>query len=71
MARESLCIVARGQETGLIGHHSERLPVNGQLLEFRADIIHIGVPDLLGHAPLALAQQHGIARCEHHTRYEP
>ena len=45
--------------------------VKRQLLDFQPDIIHIGVPDLLGHAALALAQRHGIpAVASYHTRYE-
>ena len=45
--------------------------VKRQLLDFAPDIIHIGVPDFLGHAALALARQHGIpAVASYHTRYE-
>ncbi len=45
--------------------------VKRQLLDFTPDIIHIGVPDLLGHAALALAHKHGItAVASYHTRYE-
>ncbi len=45
--------------------------VKRQLLDFAPDIIHIGVPDLLGHAALRLAQKHGIpAVASYHTRYE-
>jgi glycosyltransferase involved in cell wall biosynthesis len=45
--------------------------VKRQLLDFRPDIVHIAVPDLLGHAALALAQKHGIpAVASYHTRYE-
>ncbi len=45
--------------------------VKRQLLDFAPDIIHIGVPDLLGHAALALAHKHGIAAvASYHTRYE-
>ena len=45
--------------------------VKRQLLDFAPDIIHIGVPDLLGHAALKLAQEHGIAAvASYHTRYE-
>ncbi|HKX65138.1 MAG TPA: glycosyltransferase family 1 protein [Rhizomicrobium sp.] len=45
--------------------------VKRQLLDFQPDIVHIGVPDLLGHAALALAQNHGIpAVASYHTRYE-
>lgn len=45
--------------------------VKRQLLDFAPDIIHIGVPDLLGHAAMALAQKHGIpAVASYHTRYE-
>ena len=50
---------------GMAGH------VKRQLLDFAPDIIHIGVPDLLGHAAMALAQKHGIpAVASYHTRYE-
>jgi glycosyltransferase involved in cell wall biosynthesis len=42
-----------------------------QLLEFKPDLIHIAVPDLLGRAALKLAQKHGIpAVASYHTRYE-
>lgn len=45
--------------------------VKRQLLDFAPDIIHIGVPDLLGHAALALAKKHNIpAVASYHTRYE-
>jgi glycosyltransferase involved in cell wall biosynthesis len=45
--------------------------VKRQLLDFRPDIIHIAVPDLLGHAALALAKAHDIpAVASYHTRYE-
>ena len=45
--------------------------VQRQLLDFAPDIIHIGVPDLLGHAALALAHRNGIvAVASYHTRYE-
>jgi phosphatidylinositol alpha 1,6-mannosyltransferase len=45
--------------------------VKRKLLDFKPDIIHIAVPDLLGHAALALANQHGIpAVATYHTRYE-
>jgi glycosyltransferase involved in cell wall biosynthesis len=45
--------------------------VKRQLLDFAPDIIHIAVPDLLGHAALALAQKHNIpAVASYHTRYE-
>jgi len=45
--------------------------VKRQLLDFQPDIIHIGVPDLLGHAALALAKAHGIpVVASYHTRYE-
>ena len=45
--------------------------VKRQLLDFAPDIIHIGVPDLLGHAAMALAQKHDIpAVASYHTRYE-
>ncbi len=41
------------------------------LLEFQPDIIHIAVPDLLGHAALAFAKKHNIpAVASYHTRYE-
>src|SRR5258706_15621273 len=50
---------------GMAGH------VKRQLLDFAPDIIHIAVPDLLGHAALALAQKQGIpAVASYHTRYE-
>jgi phosphatidylinositol alpha 1,6-mannosyltransferase len=43
--------------------------VKRQLLDFQPDIIHIGVPDLLGHAALALAKAHGIpVVASYHTR---
>ena len=42
-----------------------------QLLDFQPDLIHLAVPDLLGHAALALAEQHNIpAVASYHTRYE-
>ena len=42
-----------------------------QLLDFAPDLIHIAVPDLLGHAALALAERHNIpAVASYHTRYE-
>ena len=45
--------------------------VKRELLDFKPDIIHIAVPDLLGHAALALANAHGIpAVATYHTRYE-
>src|SRR3569832_1242633 len=45
--------------------------VKRQLLDFQPDIFHIAVPDLLGHAELALAKAHGIpAVATYHTRYE-
>lgn len=45
--------------------------VKRQLLDFKPDIIHIAVPDLLGHAALTLAHKHGIpAVATYHTRYE-
>ena len=45
--------------------------VKRQLLDFKPDIIHIAVPDCLGHAALALAHAHGIpAVASYHTRYE-
>ena len=45
--------------------------VKRQLLDFQPDIIHIGVPDLLGHAALALAKAHSIpVVASYHTRYE-
>jgi glycosyltransferase involved in cell wall biosynthesis len=41
------------------------------LLDFQPDIIHIAVPDLLGHAALAFAEKHDIpAVATYHTRYE-
>lgn len=50
---------------GLPGHLKQ------QLLDFRPDLIHIAVPDLLGHAALALAGRHKIpAVASYHTRYE-
>jgi phosphatidylinositol alpha 1,6-mannosyltransferase len=50
-----------------------RMPgdVKRQLLDFKPDIIHVAVPDLLGHAALALANAQGIpAVATYHTRYE-
>jgi glycosyltransferase involved in cell wall biosynthesis len=45
--------------------------VKRELLDFQPDIIHIAVPDLLGHAALALAHRNGIpAVATYHTRYE-
>ncbi|MDB5740474.1 MAG: glycosyl transferase group 1, partial [Alphaproteobacteria bacterium] len=45
--------------------------VKRQLLDFKPDIIHLAVPDLLGQAALKLAQAHGIpAVATYHTRYE-
>lgn len=45
--------------------------VKRQLLDFQPDIIHIAVPDLLGHAALKLARRHKIpAVASYHTRYE-
>jgi phosphatidylinositol alpha 1,6-mannosyltransferase len=45
--------------------------VKRQLLDFQPDIIHIAVPDLLGHAALSLAKAHDIpAVASYHTRYE-
>jgi glycosyltransferase involved in cell wall biosynthesis len=42
-----------------------------QLLDFAPDLIHIAVPDLLGHAALSLAECHNIpAVASYHTRYE-
>ena len=42
-----------------------------KLLAFKPDIIHIAVPDLLGHAALALANANNIpAVATYHTRYE-
>jgi phosphatidylinositol alpha 1,6-mannosyltransferase len=42
-----------------------------QLLDFNPDIVHLAVPDLLGHAALALAKAHNIpAVASYHTRYE-
>lgn len=41
------------------------------LLDFQPDIIHVAVPDLLGHAALAFAEKHNIpAVATYHTRYE-
>lgn len=41
------------------------------LLDFKPDLIHIAVPDLLGLAALKLAQKHNIpAVASYHTRYE-
>jgi len=46
-------------------------PVKRQLLDFAPDIVHIAVPDLLGHAALSLARAHDIpAVASYHTRYE-
>src|SRR5262249_1090538 len=45
--------------------------VKRQLVDFQPDIIHIAVPDLLGHAALALAKAQDIpAVATYHTRYE-
>ncbi|MFO1248227.1 MAG: glycosyltransferase [Alphaproteobacteria bacterium] len=45
--------------------------VKRQLLDFKPDIIHIAVPDLLGLAALKLARAHNIpAVATYHTRYE-
>lgn len=45
--------------------------VKRQLLDFRPDLIHIAVPDLLGLAALRLAEAHDIpAVASYHTRYE-
>jgi glycosyltransferase involved in cell wall biosynthesis len=45
--------------------------VKRQLLDFQPDIVHIAVPDLLGHAALNLAHRHHIpAVASYHTRYE-
>jgi phosphatidylinositol alpha 1,6-mannosyltransferase len=45
--------------------------VKQQLVDFKPDIIHLAVPDLLGQAALKLAQTHGIpAVATYHTRYE-
>jgi glycosyltransferase involved in cell wall biosynthesis len=50
---------------GMAGH------VKRQLLDFQPDIVHLAVPDLLGHAALSLAKQHNIpAVASYHTRYE-
>lgn len=50
---------------GLPGH------LKRQLLDFAPDLIHIAVPDLLGHAALALAERHQVAAvASYHTRYE-
>jgi phosphatidylinositol alpha 1,6-mannosyltransferase len=50
-----------------------RMParVKRKLLDFKPDIIHIAVPDFLGHAVLALANANNIpAVATYHTRYE-
>jgi phosphatidylinositol alpha 1,6-mannosyltransferase len=50
-----------------------RMPggVKQQLLDFKPDIIHIAVPDFLGHAALSLARANGVpAVATYHTRYE-
>lgn len=45
--------------------------VKRQLLDFKPDIIHIAVPDLLGHAALRLAKKNSIpVVASYHTRYE-
>jgi glycosyltransferase involved in cell wall biosynthesis len=45
--------------------------VKRQLLDFQPDIIHIAVPDLLGHAALTLARKNDIpVVATYHTRYE-
>lgn len=42
-----------------------------ELLDFKPDLIHIAVPDLLGHAALSLARRNNIpAVASYHTRYE-
>jgi phosphatidylinositol alpha 1,6-mannosyltransferase len=42
-----------------------------RLADFKPDIIHIAVPDFLGHAALDWARQHGVpAVASYHTRYE-
>ncbi|HEY0266280.1 MAG TPA: glycosyltransferase, partial [Rhizomicrobium sp.] len=42
-----------------------------RLLDFQPDLIHLAVPDLLGHAALKLAETRGIpAVASYHTRYE-
>lgn len=42
-----------------------------RLRDFAPDIIHIAVPDLLGHAALRFAKRHNIpAVASYHTRYE-
>ena len=41
---------------GLPGH------LKRQLLDFKPDLIHIAVPDLLGHAALSLAERHNNSR---------
>jgi glycosyltransferase involved in cell wall biosynthesis len=42
-----------------------------RLADFRPDIVHIAVPDLLGHAALGWARRHGIPTvASYHTRYE-
>lgn len=46
-------------------------PAKRALLDFQPDVIHIAVPDLLGHAALAFAEKHAIpAVATYHTRYE-
>ena len=50
---------------GLPGH------LKRQLVDFAPDLIHLAVPDLLGHAALSLAERHNIpAVASYHTRYE-
>ena len=45
--------------------------VKRQLLDFQPDIVHIAVPDLLGHAAAKLARRHRIpVVASYHTRYE-
>ena len=45
--------------------------VRRQLLDFRPDIIHVAVPDLLGYGALRLAQDNAIpVVASYHTRYE-
>jgi glycosyltransferase involved in cell wall biosynthesis len=45
--------------------------VQRQLVEFRPDIVHIAVPDLLGYRALRLAQKHKLpVVASYHTRYE-
>src|SRR5271156_5266967 len=42
-----------------------------QLADFKPDIVHIAVPDILGYRALKLAQRLGVpAVASYHTRYE-